>query len=50
MAWTRMILSNVKDVAGLEKALGEIDQALEKVKTTAAKDFTTDIEYAIQGS
>jgi len=50
LAWVRMLLSNVKDMAGLEKALGEIDQALEKVKTTAAKDFTTDIEYAIQGS
>jgi len=43
-----MILSNVKDMGGLEKALVEIDQAIDKIKTTAAKDFTTDIQAELK--
>jgi len=51
LAWARMILSNVKDMAQLEKILGEIDNALDSIKTKAAKDFTADIqaELKIQG-
>jgi len=48
LVWARMILSNVKDITQLEKALAEIDKAIEKIKTTAAKDFTTDIEAELK--
>jgi hypothetical protein len=48
LAWVRMILSNVKDMAALEKTLSEIDQALEKIKSTAARDFTIDIEAELK--
>jgi len=44
LAWARMILSNVKDMTQLEKVLGEIDKALDDIKSKAAKDFTTDIQ------
>lgn len=48
LAWTRMILSNVKDLNQLEKALAEIDQTLEKIRGTAAKDFEQDIQAELK--
>jgi len=48
LAWARMILSNVKDMTQLEKVLGEIDQAIDNIKTKAAKDFTTDIQAELK--
>ena len=48
LAWVRMILANVKDLPGLEKAIAQIDQALEIVRTEAAKDFQKDIQAEIQ--
>ena len=48
LAWVRMILANVKDLPGLEKAIAQIDQALEKVREAAAKDFQEDIKTAIK--
>jgi len=48
LAWARMILSNVKDITQLEKTLGEIDKALDNIKTKAAKDFTTDIQAELK--
>jgi len=48
LAWVRMLLSNIKDLADLEKALAQIDQALETVRTAAAKDFQQDIELEIK--
>jgi len=47
LAWVRMILANVKDTAQLEKVLGEIDKALETLRSTAAKDFLVDMEKAV---
>jgi hypothetical protein len=47
LAWVRMILSNVKDMTQLEKNLGEIDKALETLRSTAAKDFLVDMEKAV---
>ena len=47
LAWVRMILANVKDTAQLEKVLGEIDKALETLRSTAAKDFLADMQTAI---
>lgn len=44
LAWVRMILSNVKDPEDLEKALRQIDEALDKVREAIAKDFTKDIQ------
>jgi len=48
LAWARMILSNVKDMTQLERVLGEIDKALDDIKTKAAKDFTTDIQAELK--
>ena len=48
LAWARMILSNVKDMTQLEKVLGEIDKALDNIKTKAAKDFTADIQAELR--
>jgi len=48
LAWARMLLSNVKKIEDLDKTLAEMDQALEKLKATAAKDFTTDIETELK--
>ena len=48
LAWVRMILTNVKDLPGLEKAIAQIDQALETVRTAAAKDFQKDIQAEIK--
>ena len=48
LAWVRMILANVKDLSGLEKAIAQIDQALEAVKEAVAKDFQEDIQTAIK--
>jgi len=48
LAWARMILSNVKDMTQLEKVLGEIDNALDTIKTKAAKDFKTDIQAELK--
>ena len=48
LAWVRMILANVKDLPRLEKAIAQIDQALETVRTAAAKDFQKDIQAEIK--
>ena len=48
LAWVRMILANVKDLAGLEKAVAQIDEALERVREAAAKDFQKDIQAEIK--
>jgi len=48
LAWVRMLLSNIKDLADLEKALAQIDQTLETVRTAAAKDFQQDIQTEIK--
>ena len=48
LAWVRMILANVKDLPGLEKAIAQIDQAIETVKTEAAKDFQKDIRKEVK--
>ena len=48
LAWVRMILANVKDLPGLEKAIAQIDQALEKVRQAAGKDFQKDMQAAIK--
>jgi hypothetical protein len=48
LAWARTILSNVKDMAQLEKILTEIDEALNNIRTKAAKDFTTDIQAELK--
>jgi hypothetical protein len=48
LAWARMILSNVKDTAQLEKVLGEVDKALETLRGTAAKDFLTDMQTELK--
>jgi len=48
LAWVRMILSNAKNITDFERALKQIDQALEKIRTKAAKDFTQDIEAEIK--
>lgn len=48
LAWARMILANVKDLPGLEKAVAQIDEALEKVREAAAKDFKKDIQAEIK--
>ena len=47
LAWARMILANVKDTVQLEKTLGEIDKALETLRSTTAKDFLIDMEKAV---
>jgi hypothetical protein len=47
LSWVRMILSKVKDLNDLEKALSQIDKALETVRNAAAKDFIGDIQTAI---
>ena len=47
LAWVRMILANVKDLSGLEKAVAQIDQALDKVREAAAKDFKKDVQAEI---
>lgn len=43
-----MILANVKDLSGLEKAVAKIDQALEAVREAVAKDFQEDIQTVIR--
>lgn len=48
LAWTYVLLSNVKDMQQLEQTRNQINQALEKLKTAAAKDFTTDIETEVK--
>ena len=48
LAWVRMILANVKDLAGLEKAVAQIDESLEKVREAAAKDFQKDVQAEIK--
>jgi hypothetical protein len=48
LAWVRMILSNVKDMTGLEKALAEVDKALETLRSSAAKDFPQDMQKEIK--
>jgi len=39
-----MILANVEDLPRLEKAIAQIDQALETVREAVAKDFQKDIQ------
>ena len=48
LAWVRMILANVKDIPGLEKAIAQIDEALDKVREAAAKDFKKDVQAEIK--
>ena len=48
LAWVRMILANVKDLPGLEKAVAQIDQALDTVREAAAKDFKKDVQAEIK--
>jgi len=48
LAWARMILSNVKDTAQLEKVLGEVDKALETLRSTTARDFLTDMQTELR--
>ena len=48
LAWVRMILANVKDLPGLEKAIAQIDEALDKVREAAAKDFKKDVQAEIK--
>jgi len=48
LAWTRMILSNVKDMPGLEKALAEIDKAIETLRNSTAKDFLEDMQTELK--
>ena len=48
LAWVRMILANVKDLPGLEKAIAQIDQALETVREAAAKEFQKDVQAEIK--
>lgn len=48
LAWARMILSSVKDIAQLEKTLTEIDKALDNIRTKAAKEFTSDIQAELK--
>jgi len=45
-----MKLSNVKKIEDLDKALTEIDGAIEKIKQTAAADFTTDIQAELKSA
>ena len=39
LAWARLLLSNVKDLTGLEKAAEEIDRALDTLKGGVSPDF-----------
>jgi hypothetical protein len=48
LAWARMVLSNVKDTAQLEKVLGEVDKALETLRSTTARDFLTDMQTELR--
>jgi len=48
LAWTRMLLSNIKDITQLNKALAEIDKAIETLRTTAAKDFLADMQRELK--
>ena len=48
LAWVRMILANVKDLPGLEEAIAQIDEALDKVREAAAKDFKKDVQAEIK--
>ena len=48
LAWVRMLLANVKDLPGLEKAIAQIDQALESVREAATKDFQKDAQAEIK--
>jgi len=44
LAWTRMILSNVKDMKGLAKAVAHIDKAMMTLCNVAAKDFQKSVQ------
>jgi hypothetical protein len=48
LAWARMILSNVKKIEDLDKALGEIDQAIETLRNSTAKDFLEDMQTELK--
>lgn len=39
MTWVRMLLSNVKDLKGLRRAVKEIDDAIEDIEQRAATNF-----------
>ena len=39
LVWVRMLLSNVKDLEGLRRAVKEIDDAIEDVEQRAATNF-----------
>jgi hypothetical protein len=48
LAWTRMILSNVKKIEDLEKALAEIDKAIETLRNSTAKDFLENMQTELK--
>jgi len=43
-----MILSNVKKIEDLDKALAEIDKAIETLRNSTAKDFLEDMQTELK--
>jgi len=44
LSWAMLLLLDVKELSDLEKVLTQIDQALNKLRTLAAKDFLEDMQ------